>query len=120
MTCTIIIERRLHDIINSVVAELLSHGGLYSYDSALAYRLPNAKHSTPVKLPWLQAYLKERFQFLELLTGKPVDMPPSLARFVMQRWQKFPEFRFVSTNPTRRRHRSALHNKETTPKAKRT
>ena len=106
----IVLQHRLHDTIDLVVGQLLKRGGLFQYDSALAQRLPDAKHTTPIKLPWLEAHLKEHFQFFE--NGKPVDLPPSLARWVMQRWQEFPEYRYESTNP-KRRHRSVLHNKET-------
>jgi hypothetical protein len=105
----IAIQRRLHDTINAVVAVLLKRGGLFQYDSALARRLPDGNHATLVKLPWLEEYLKERFQFLELESGKPVDLPPSLVKFVLARWNQFPDFRYEPNNSTRRRRSRALN-----------
>lgn len=77
---TIVIERRLHDSVNSVVAALLERGDLFQFDSALAVRSPDGKRPIIVTLPWLESHLREQFRFLD--RGKP-----SLARFVMQRWQ---------------------------------
>jgi hypothetical protein len=106
---SIVLQHRLHDSINLVVAELLKRGGLFQYDSALARQLPNGKHATAVTLIWLESYIRERFQFLELESGDPVDLPPSLAKFVLARWNQFPTFRYEPTNPTRRRQSRALN-----------
>jgi hypothetical protein len=86
---TIVVERRLHDTVNSVVAALLESGQLLQYDGTLAIRLPDSKHPTKITLPWLQSHLARTFQFVE--HGEPVELPPTLARFVLQRWEQFPE-----------------------------
>ena len=85
------IAMRLHDTINSVVAELLAHGGLYQYDSALARRLPSGKHTTAVTLPWLTEHLREHFLFIQ--NGEPRELPLSFVACVLRRWNEFPEHR---------------------------
>ena len=95
-SCTpILIERRLHDTVNSVVAVLLERRIFLQLDNGLAHKLPDAKRPTPVKLPWLENYLRRNFMFLESETGKPVGMPTMLAKFVAARWNQFPEQKYV-------------------------
>jgi hypothetical protein len=65
---------------------------------------------TPVKLSWLEGYLKEHFRFLEMESGSVIDPPSSLARFVAARWNQFPEYRYASSNPKHHRRKSIMLN----------
>jgi hypothetical protein len=98
------IQLGIHDSVNLVVARLLENRGFHSYDSALARRVE--KHTTPVTLHWLTEYIREHFVFIQ--NGEARELPLSLAKFILARWNEFPEYRYEPSNPTRRRHRSVL------------
>ena len=104
--CTINIKYRLHDTVDAVVAVLLENRGFYNYDSALARRVE--KHTTPVTLHWLTEYLREHFVFIQ--NGEARELPLSLAKFILARWNEFPEYRYEApTKPKRRgKARSSL------------
>jgi hypothetical protein len=94
------IQLRIHDSVNLVVARLLENRGFHSYDSALARGVE--KHTTPVTLHWLTEYLREHFVFIQ--NGEARELPLSLAKCILARWNEFPEYRYEPSNPTRRRH----------------
>ena len=100
------IQLRIHDSVNLVVARLLENRGFHSYDSALARRVE--KHTTPVTLHWLTEYLREHFVFIQ--NGEARELPLSLAKFILARWNEFPEYRYEApTKPKRRgKARSSL------------
>jgi hypothetical protein len=101
---TIVVAMRVSDTLEAVVVAALEQGELLQFDSALAYRSVDGKRPTKVSLPWLQAHLRERFQFTE--RGKVVD-PPWLAKFLLKQWGRFPDFQSLdistSTGTIRKR-----------------
>jgi hypothetical protein len=95
---------RIHDSIEAVVAILVSRGELVQFDGNLAHRSAGKRQPTVISLPWLQSHLARTFQFVE--QGKPVDLPPALARFILRRFEAFPEFfRSPAYDDPRRKHR---------------
>ena len=88
-TRTPITGDRVHDRVNGVVAELLERGELFQFEGALVRRkTPGAQQIVVATEIWLDAHLRQRFQFLK--NGETVEQPASLARFVAARWREFP------------------------------
>ena len=95
---------RFADTLSAVITVLRERGELVQFDGTLAIRLPDSKHPTTISLSWLQSHLARTFQFVD--QGKPAELPPALAKFVLRQWAAFPEvIKLAVYDDPKRKHR---------------